>query len=128
MRAPKRRRPLRRSLTEPPVGVNLSELAKRASYVGSCEHKSYPSFAGPPKLRADASKCDPALSDPAKLTSWLRESIAFGHVGEPWEGDFPRYVWHRRQGEVYEARLVNRELGEYKGYPLERGEEPEGLT
>jgi hypothetical protein len=45
MRAPKRRRPLRRSLTEPPVGVNLSELAKRASYVGSCEHKSYPSFA-----------------------------------------------------------------------------------
>ena len=51
-----------------------------------------------------------------------------GHVGEPWEGDFPRYVWHRRQRAVYEARLVNRELGEYKGYPLQRGEEPEGLT
>jgi hypothetical protein len=106
----------------------LQNLAERSSYVGSSEHKSCPSFAGAPRLRADASKCDPKFTDPVELTSWLREAIVSGSVGEPWEGDFPRYVWTRREGVVYEARLVNQELGQYKGYPLHRGEEPEGLA
>lgn len=48
-------------------------------------------------------------------------------MGEPWEGRFPRYVWHR-EGEVYyEARLTNRETGCYKGYPIEPTEYPEGI-
>jgi hypothetical protein len=29
---------------------------------------------------------------------------------------------------VYEGRLVNQELGQYKGYPLEASEEPEGIA
>lgn len=127
MRAPKRRRPLRRVLVSPPPGVSLAEVAARASYVGSSEHKSYPSFAGPPALRADATKCDPAFADPGELTRWLREAITTGRVGAPWEGDFPRYAWHRERDVCYEGRLVNRELGEYKGYQLERNEWPEGL-
>lgn len=36
----------------------------------------------------------------------------------------PKY---QEGGVVYEARLVNRELGEYKGYPLNETEWPEGL-
>lgn len=68
MRAPKRRRPLPRSLVTPPEGVRLDELAERVSYVGSGEHKSYPSFAGQPRLRADASKCDPKFTDPVEIT------------------------------------------------------------
>jgi hypothetical protein len=107
MRAPKRRRPLRRTLLAPPDGTSLSDLAQRVSYVGSGEHKSYPSFAGPPKLRADASKCDPKFADPA---------------------EFPRYAWHRLDNVIYEARLVNQELGQYKGYPLDPDEWPERLT
>jgi hypothetical protein len=47
-----------------------------------------------------------------------------GHVGAPWEGDFPRYVWHREADICYEGRLVNQVSGEYKGYPLESGEWP----
>ncbi len=128
MRAPRRRRPPRRSLAKPPAGISLPELAERTSYVGSSEHKSCPSFAGPPRLRADASKCDPGLAEPDELTSWLRRSIASGLVGDLWEGEFPRYVWCRQKDVIYEARLVNQELGQYKGYPLEPGEEPEGLT
>jgi len=127
MRAPKRRRPLRRVFVSPPVGVSLEEIAQRASYVGSAEHKSYPSFAGPPHRRADATKCDPGLADPAELTAWLREAITAGRVGSPWEGDFPRYVWHRDGDVCYEGRLVNRELGEYKGYPLDPIQWPEAL-
>lgn len=111
----------------PPLGTSLPELASRAEYVGSSEHKSYPSFAGPPKLRADASKCDPSLADGSEITGWLRASINRGNVGAPWEGDFPRYVWRDDEGGLYEARLVNSELGQYTGYPLEPDEKPEGL-
>ena len=118
---------MRRSLGSPPSGVSLARLAQNARYVGSSEHKTYPSFAGPARPRADASKCDPSLADPDELTAWLRKAIEAGNVGAPWEGDYPRYVWHRRSDTVYEGRLVNQELGHYKGYPLGSDEYPEGL-
>ena len=129
MRAHKRRRPRRRELVHPPSGVDLAAVAARAHYVGSGEHKSFPSFAGAPALRADASKCDPSLADAAELTGWLREAILAGQVGEPLESNsFPRYVWVVRGDTCYEGRLVNAELGQYKGYPLESNEWPEGLA
>lgn len=128
MRAPRRHRPLRRALCAPPTGTDLEQLATTARYVGSCEHKTYPSFAGPPRPRADASKCDPKLADAEELTSWLRQAITAGTVGAPWEGVYPRYVWHREGDIVYEGRLVNQEQGHYKGYPLGLDELPEGLA
>lgn len=115
---------MRRVVTEPPVGCDLGELAGRARYVGSAEHKAYPSFAGQPKLRADATKCDPEFSDADEITTWLRGGIACGRVGSPWEGDFPRYVWGRVGDVCYEARLVNRAAGHYKGYSLLEHEWP----
>jgi hypothetical protein len=83
MRSPQRRRPLRRAPTSAPAGVNLSALAATARYVGSSEHKTFPSFTGPARPRADASKCDPKLADPEELTGWLRKAIAIGSVGAP---------------------------------------------
>lgn len=53
----------------------------------------------------------PQLDDAGILTRWVRSGMCAGHVGYPWEGRFPRYVWHRADGTCYEARLVNRELG-----------------
>lgn len=128
MRATSRRRPLRRAVASAPDGVDLESVATRASYIGSPEHKSYPSFAGPPRLRvADATKCDSRFVDAAPLTAWLRESIRSGRFGAPWEGSFPRYVWFVDEHVCYEARLVNRDLGDYKGYALTPEEHPEGL-
>jgi hypothetical protein len=127
VRAPKRHRPRRRSVVPAPGGTDLTELAARASYVGSPEHKSYPSYAGGARLRADATRCDPSLTDRDELTRWLRAAIGAGRIGEPWEGDFPRYAWHRLGDVCYEARLVNQELGQYKGYPLDPSEQPEGM-
>ena len=89
MRAPKRRRPHRRRCAAPSADINLANVAARVTYVGSSEHKTFPSFAGPPKPRSDASRCDPHLADPDVLTGWLREAITTGQVGELWEGDFP---------------------------------------
>jgi hypothetical protein len=129
MRTPGRRRAPRGRFAVPPAGVSLTDLAARASYVGSPEHKSYPSFAGrQPVLRADATKCNPALSDAAELTSWLREAIRSGHVGGVWEeGQFPRYAWCRRGGIAYQARCVNPDQGTYKGWQIGPDEEPEEL-
>lgn len=95
--------------------------------MGSAEHKTFPSFAGPFNPRADASKCDPKLADREELTQWLRKAISTGNTGELWEGDFPRYVWCKRDEVIYEGRLSNPGLGEYKGYPLEADEHVEGL-
>jgi hypothetical protein len=62
-----------------------------------------------------------------QVTEWLRTAIRRGAISGLLEGDYPRYAWHKEDEVVYEARLVNRELGEYKGYPLNDTEWPEGL-
>jgi hypothetical protein len=117
-----------RAVVPPPADVNLNQVAKLAKYVGSAEHKDSPSFAGDPRPRADAGICDSALSDQqARVTKWLRQAIRAGSVGGYWEGGFPRYVWFHEGSIVYEGRLVNREGGWYKGYPLERDEWPDGI-
>ena len=126
MRTPSRR-PRRRELLGPSP-VDLVALAGRVSYVGSAEHKTYPSAAGAPSPRADATKCDPLLHGRfQELTDWLRRAVAAGAVGSLWDGAFPRYVWVRVGGTWYEGRLVNREQGTYKGYPIDQSELPEGL-
>jgi hypothetical protein len=127
MRSPQRKRPMRREIIAAPEGIALDELASRVRYVGSSEHKSFPSFAGPPKMRADATKCDPHLTDPEEITAWLRGGVEAGHIGAPWEGDFPRYVWAQVQGIYYEARLVNRGSGGYKGWSVEASEFPKAI-
>lgn len=126
MRAPKRKRPVRRQIAGPVAGMDLHEIARRVSYIGSPEHEETPSFAGQP--RADASVCDRRLAqDREQVTEWLRTAIQRGAMSRLFEGAFPRYAWYKDGTVVYEARLVNRELGEYKGYPLNDTEWPEAL-
>jgi len=62
-----------------------------------------------------------------EANGWLKRAVTNGHYGEMWEGGYPRYLWYRDGELVYEARLVNRVSGEYKGYPLERDEIPRGI-
>ena len=128
MRAPQRRRPRKREIHLPPAAIDLDRLADRVRYVGSPEHKDTPSFAGAPRLRADASCCPREMTaDLERINEWLRQAIRAGAVGAPWEGGFPRYVWYKYGKIVLEGRLVNRETGEYKGYPLGRHEWPAGI-
>ena len=72
-----------RELISAPPGVNLDDLAARARYVGSVEHKRYPSFAGQPRPRSDATMCPSSFKDPAPLTEWLAEGIRAGRIGAP---------------------------------------------
>ena len=51
-----------------------------------------------------------------------------GSVSALFDSDYPRYVWKRVEGRVYEARLSNAGLGQYKGYPIEDHEAPGWLS
>ncbi len=127
MRCPKRKRPRRRELVKPSDKAALHALARRVTYIGSPEHKDTLSFAGHPRLRADASVCDRTLArDQIKVQGWLQDAVRRGYIGEPWEGDFRRYVWYLVEGTLYEGRLINRAQGQYKGYPLTEDEWPAG--
>ena len=64
------------------------------------------------------------VSSHASTSSWLRSAIRDGSTGGLWEGGFPRYAWHKEAATVFEARLVDRGDGSYKGYPLHDEEWP----
>lgn len=99
------------------------EVASKCRYVGSAEHKDYPSPAGPPALRSDASRCRPDVSWEA-LTEALRTAIRRRCTGTV-IGGFPKYAWRVVDGDVYEARHINGPQGDYKGYKLETAEYPD---
>jgi hypothetical protein len=104
-------------------------IAALARYIGSAEHKAYPSFAGAARLRSDAFKCDPKYRDPSAITTALQQAILRGWVGR-FDGAFPQYVWGWLDGVLYEARLSNRVAGQYHAYglePMEYPEDPIGL-
>lgn len=96
----------------------LREVAGRATYVGSVEHKRHPSTAGPPRLRPSASACPPDVTA-EMATEWLREAIGAGWVSALADGAYPRYVWTRKREQWWQARLTNRGRGEYKGWPID---------
>jgi hypothetical protein len=92
--------------------------ATTASYTGSAEHKL-------PHARSDATLCPSDLEgSQEELTLWLRNAIAQGSAGGFMEGAFPRYVWCRDGDRLFEGRLTNQALGEYKGYPISPDEAP----
>lgn len=87
-----------------------------------------PSFAGPPKLRSDATRCPTDLKDAAEITSRLATAIRAGLVSDDPGGDgFPKYVWTFKRDTWFEGRLVNATQGTYKGYPLADDEVADGL-
>jgi len=105
----------------------LCDIASKAKYVGSPEHKSYRSSAGEPRLRSDATPCDKEIkfSDIAAL---LSDSIRKGRISIAIEHGFPRYVWGWIGRDLYEARHISGNPGTYKGYKLEPPEYPQDRT
>lgn len=98
-------------------------LAAQVRYVGSQEHKGYPSFAGEPGLRSDAAQCDPAI-EREQAEQILKRAIELRCVSSQEENGFPRYVWGWLDDRLYQARLINREQGWYKAWPIETVEAP----
>jgi len=63
-----------------------------------------------------------------KVVQWLRDAVRDGDLSAQVDGNFPRYAWRRVEGQIYEARLSNSGLGQYKGYPIQDGEAPGWLS
>jgi len=120
-------RPRRRKIGAWPSSEGSpEEVAGKASYVGSQEHKSHPSAAGGPALRSDAGRCAPELTkDVGRNTEALREGIRHRCTSAVFEEGFPKYVWTWLDGVLYEARHIRGPMGTYKGYRLESAEWPE---
>ena len=68
--------------------------------------------------------CDPNRRD--LVEGWLRSAVRAGRFGA-WDGGYPRYVWHRQDELVFEARQGSPGSGEYHGYPLEPEQRVQGL-
>lgn len=102
-------------------------------YRGSPYHKRHPSQWGAPELRSDKTEC-PVGIDEAEIIRVFEEAIPTqirrGWVSNERDGDWPRYVWGRSEFQrpdaesvvvVWEARVVNRGIPQYKAYPVQRG-------
>lgn len=128
MRTPDRRRAAPKDRGMVPLGTDLHELAEDARYVPSAEHKGHGhKFQVVGRLRSDATEC-PRDIELWEAQHWLREAIAAGDVGGIWEPDtYPQLAWRRVENAVFEARVSNRELGEYHGYPITPAEAPRWL-
>lgn len=95
------------------------DLAKRVTYGGSPLHKDHPSPAGPPAWRSDKAKCPKfPEKDWAKLLKALRQAIEAKCV-DSFQGAFPKRAWAWINGILHEARLTNKETGEYHGFPID---------
>lgn len=70
------------SLPQPEV------LMQCVRYVGSAEHKDYPSFAGEPGLRSDAARCDPSITR-ERAEEILKKTLELRCVSSQQEGGFP---------------------------------------
>ncbi|NQW46767.1 MAG: hypothetical protein HQ464_03250 [Planctomycetes bacterium] len=111
-----------------------SEIAKRASkvrYGGNPKHKRNPGDFGlfPPATHSggDPERGADALCDLVKVfrrseaRALLEKAFREGFVDGRFDGDWPKTVWLvTKDGHVFEAKLENRQLGTYHGYPLPR--------
>ena len=128
MRRPRQHRSNSRAkaVKPPPDGTDLEAVAEQVRYQSSPYHSR---AARIQKNRPDASKCPSEVSnDLARVELWLRQAISAGATGGVWEGGFPRYVWHRVDNVVFEARQGSPGTGVYHGYPLSPQEDVRGLA
>ena len=123
---------MRRPKQTPTEALSLSErkeLASRARYVGSCEHKDRRWWGGQPGAGARRGRVTticPLTSeeDQLKATMWVQRAICAGQYKFVRnEGPFPRYVWYEEaSGQLWKGRCFNPTSGEYKGWPIKEEE------
>ena len=113
------------------------ELAAKAEYTGSPEHKVERYWGGLPEARQlkggrtgrpdkeVTTECHlTSLRDRVRATYWVREAIRAGQY-KYFEGNrtgFPNRVWYQADGTIWVGYCINRASGEYKGWPIDEHE------
>ena len=114
----------RKTIAEwPETGPTPQEVAEKATYVGSPEHKTNAAVFGLPTLHSDKAKCDPSIT-PAQADEALKRFIRKRCVSGVFQGGFPKYVWGYVEAVAYEARHINGPQGTYKAYPITSAQMP----
>lgn len=104
----------------------LAKASDAASYVRSDYHCKGDKGERAVRRAKPASIC-PRTWSQAAATKAIREAIKSGCVSEAWEDGFPRYVWHREEDVLYEARHSRGPFGSFHAYPIEGRQAPKGL-
>lgn len=122
-----------------PSDFELAELAGRASYVGSPEHKALRWWGGLPeahqlpggrlgRLGKQTTTVCPLTeaSDRDMATHWVKEAIRLRQFRFcPSDHAFPKRIWYEADGQCWMGLLVNPGNGEYKGWPIGKEERNE---
>jgi hypothetical protein len=121
---------------------DLEDLASRAEYVGSVEHKNRKSWLGLPKPRRSKNPPEEATicplvgqKDREIATKWVKYAICNRQFDpNDLQNGFPRHIWHRNaEGEYWQGKLTQSGAGdapraEYKGWPISEEEKRENFT
>jgi hypothetical protein len=105
--------------------VDLKKLLEKVNYCPNQKHKNYPIKGQKPYFDADSAKC-PNNINVIDVEKWLKEAVKIGAISAL-RGDFPKCIWFKKDGIVYEAKQTNSKTGEYHGFPLEEYEWPHGI-
>ena len=119
-----------------PSDAQRQALVGRVRYRGSGEHKDKRWWGGLPRARQlrggrvgrkgkqQTTVC-PLTSeqDRDRATEWVRRAVLAGQYRfVESDLDFPKKVWYRDCGQIWFGYCLNRESGEYKGWPIEEDE------
>ena len=110
----------------------LAQLAQRAVYLGSAEHKKQQWWGGLPEAgnRAEwqTTTICPLTTEAARIraTGWVKIAIKSRQCRFSQEDkNFPKWIWHEADGQFWMGYLVNDGLGQYKGWPIYEDEKNE---
>ncbi len=99
-----------------------SQIAERVTYGGHGKHKDYPApdHEWEPVHRIGTARCGRfSKSDWPQLQTLLREAICRSCVQLEAQSEFPVRVWAYINDRLHEARVTNRGIGLYHGFPLD---------
>lgn len=110
----------------------LATLAQRAVYLGSSEHKNKRWWGGRPEAGNRAEWQTTTIypltteDDRIRATGWVQTAINAGQCRFSQEDkNFPKWIWHEADGQIWMGYLVNDGLGQYKGWPIDEVERDE---
>ena len=122
-------KPPRQTLIRQRTDDELAELGQRAVYLGSSEHKNQGWWGGLPEAgnRAKWQTTTICLltTETARIraTGWVRSAITAGQcLFSQEDKNFPKWIWHEADGQIWMGYLVNDGLGQYKGWPIDEDE------
>ncbi|MGA1984552.1 MAG: hypothetical protein ABSG84_19065 [Acidobacteriaceae bacterium] len=102
------------------------DVAERASYIPSGEHKNYTSDTGAWTMSARSSRTLCKKYTPkefARFNEGVEKAVGGACISSEFRGDFPSRAWIWVDTVLHELRLSNEVLGHYHAFPINYGED-----